>query len=63
MLVGAAQGLSSIPPSWCIRDGLVTELLIQLSGRLLAAWAGVYPTAMGIDHHHAIAAPDVLQKR
>lgn len=63
MLVGAAQGLSSIPPSWCISDGSVTELLIQLSGRLLAAWAGVYPTAMGIEHHQAIAAPHVLQKR
>ncbi len=63
MLVGAAQGLSSISPSWCISDGSVTELLIQLSGRLLAAWAGVYPTAMGIEHHHAIAAPYVLQKR
>jgi hypothetical protein len=63
MLVGAAQGLSSIPPSWCISDGSVTELLIQLSDRLLAVWAGVYPTAMGIEHHQAIAAPNVLQKR
>lgn len=63
MLVGAAQGLNSIPPSWCISDGSVTELLIQLSDRLLAVWAGVYPTAMGIDHHQAIAAPHVLQKR
>ncbi len=63
ILVGAAQGLNSIPPSWCIIDGSVTELLIQLSARLLAAWAGVYPPEMGLEHHQSIASPHVIQKR
>jgi hypothetical protein len=64
MLGGAAQGLTSIPPSWCIRDGSVTELLIQLSAKLLTVWSGAYPAAMRLpESAQAIAAPGVIQKR
>ncbi len=64
ILGGTAQGLNSIPPSWCISDGSVTELLIHLSAKLLAVWSGAYSTEMRLpEFSQAIAAPGVIQKR
>jgi ADP-ribosylglycohydrolase len=64
ILVGAAQGMDAIPPSWYISDIANTEVLMPLAARLLATWAGVYPVGMRLpDNSQAIAAPGVIQKR
>ncbi len=64
ILGGAAHGLNAIPPSWCISDGSVTEMLIHLSTKLLRVWSGVYsPEMRWPESTQAIAAPGVIQKR
>jgi hypothetical protein len=64
ILVGTAQGMTAVPPSWYINDAASTEVLMQLAARLLATWSGVYPAGTRLpDNYHAIAAPNVIQRR
>jgi hypothetical protein len=64
LLVGAAQGVTVIPPSWFISAVSSQELLMPLAARLFATWAGVYPSEISLpDNYQAIAAPAVIQKR
>jgi ADP-ribosylglycohydrolase len=64
ILVGAAAGMTAIPPSWYVKDISGIELLMQLSVRLLATWAGVYAPGTRLpENYQAIAAPDIIQRR
>ncbi len=64
LLVGATQGITAIPPSWYVSDVSSYELLMPLAARLLATWAGVYPSGISLpDNYCAIAAPAVMQRR
>jgi hypothetical protein len=64
ILVGAANGTTRIPPSWCTNDDHTTKQLMQLAEKLWVMWAGVYQPGMRLtSRSQAIAAPAVIQKR